>query len=725
MRKTTLAAGLAAALFAIGAGRPAAAVEGMWVPQQLPEIAPALKKAGLKLDPKQLADLTGDPMGAVVSLGGCTASFVSPNGLVATNHHCAYGAIQLNSTPEKNLIRDGFNAMTDAEELSAGPGARIYVLEAITDVTAQVKDAIAGARDPLARTQAVDDLEKRLVAQCEQEPGYRCRLYSFMGGNTWRLFKNLEIRDVRLVYAPPGSVGNYGGEIDNWMWPRHTGDFAFYRAYVGKDGKPAAYSKDNVPYRPKHWLKIARTPLHAGDFVMVAGYPGRTDRYALAAEFDFTADWLYPTVSRRYKELAAMVHAAGEKDPEIAVKYAATVKGWENTLKNYDGQLEGFKRMGAGRIKHEREQAVLDWLRAQGGKGKPALEAHARLQALLQQANATRNRDMIVANAGGALGNTALTLYRLAVERAKPDAAREQGYQDRDLPGIEGSLKQMDRRYVPAMDQQLQRYWLMQYIALPADQRLPALDAWLGGNDAAAVDAAIRRLNASKLGSQDARLSWFKADRAAFEASDDPAIRFAVALLPATLALEEQRKRLAGELVVPRMTYLQAVADYNRAHGRAVYPDANSSLRITFGHVMGYTKPGHSKPEPAFTTLPEVAAKATGQEPFDAPPALLDAIRDKRYGGLADKALGTVPVNFLSDLDITGGNSGSPVLDAEGHLVGLAFDGNWESVASNWVFDPSVTRMIAVDQRYMRWVMLEVMPAPRLLWEMGVPARDD
>lgn len=283
----------------------------------------------------------------------------------------------------------------------------------------------------------------------------------------------------------------------------------------------------------------------------------------------------------------------------------------------------------------------------------------------------------------------------------------------------------MDRRYVPAMDQQLQRYWLMQYIALPADQRLPALDAWLGGNDAAAVDAAIRRLNASKLGSQDARLAWLKADRAAFEASDDPAIRFAVALLPATLALEEQRKRLAGEVIEPRMTYLQAVADYNRAHGRAVYPDANSSLRITFGHVMGYTKPGHGKPEAAFTTLPEVAAKATGKEPFDAPPALLDAIRDKRYGGLADKALGTVPVNFLSDLDITGGNSGSPVLDAEGRLVGLAFDGNWESVASNWVFDPSVTRMIAVDQRYMRWVMLEVMPAPRLLWEMGVPARDD
>lgn len=245
MHKTRLVAALAAALATLA---PAAwADEGMWVPQQLPEIAGALKKAGLKLDPKQLSDLTGDPMGAVVSLGGCTGSFVSPQGLVATNHHCAYGAIQLNSTPEKNLIKDGFNAPTQADELSAGPNARIYVLEGITDVTAQAKAAMAAAgNDPVARANALEAFEKKITSDCEAEPGYRCRVYSFMGGITYRLFKNLEIKDVRLVYAPPSSVGKFGGDIDNWMWPRHTGDFSFYRAYVGKDGKPAPYSKDNV-----------------------------------------------------------------------------------------------------------------------------------------------------------------------------------------------------------------------------------------------------------------------------------------------------------------------------------------------------------------------------------------------------------------------------------------------------------------------------------------------
>ena len=719
MRKTMLATGIAVATMGTAA-LTAQAGEGMWVPQQLPEIAGPLKKAGLKLDPKQLADLTGDPMGAVVSLGNCTASFVSRQGLVVTNHHCAAGAIQLNSTAENNLLEKGFNAATTADEVSAGPNARIFVLDEITDVTAQAKAAIAAAAGPLERTRALEDLEKRLVAECEQGGGFRCRLYSFMGGNTYRLFRNIEIRDVRLAYAPPGSVGNYGGEIDNWMWPRHTGDFAFYRAYVGKDGKPAAFSKDNVPFQPKRFLRLADQPLREGDFVMVAGYPGSTNRYALAADFDATAGWTYPTVSRRFKELVAMVKAAGADNPDIAVKYASAMQGWENTLKNFDGQLEGFQRMGAAGIKREREQAVLQWLASRGADGKAALDAHAALTALSEEARATRERDAVIGNVGGALGSSALTLYRLAVEREKPDAQRESGFQQRDLPALEGGLRQMDRRYVPQMDRQIQRYWLMQYIALPSDQRVPAIDAWLGGNTAAAVDAALDRLNESKLGSLDERLKWFAADRKAFEASSDPAIRYAVAMLPTSLQLEEERKLRAGKTLLPRATYLQAVADYNQANGRAVYPDANSSLRITFGNVVGYTKPGKSTPEAAFTTLEQVAAKATGQEPFDAPQAQLDAIKARRYAGLADAKLKTVPVNFLSDLDITGGNSGSPVLDARGRLVGLAFDGNWESVASNWVFDPTVTRMISVDQRYMRWIMQEVMPAPRLLAEMGV-----
>jgi hypothetical protein len=718
MRMTMLAAAIATA--ATGWSHTTLAGEGMWVPQQLPEISAPLKKAGLKLDPKQLANLTGDPLGAVVSLGGCTASFVSPQGLVVTNHHCAYGAIQLNSTPEKNLMRDGFNAATPADEITAGPNARVYVLDAIDDVTQQVQAAIAAAPDALGRTKALETIEKKLVADCEATPGYRCRLYSFAGGNTYRLFKNLEIKDVRLVYAPPGSIGNYGGEVDNWMWPRHTGDFSFYRAYVGKDGKPAAFAADNVPYQPKQWLKIADKPLRADDFVMVAGYPGRTNRYALTSEFKDTAEWTYPAISRHYKAMTALVQAKGKQDPDIAVKYASTVRGWENTLKNYDGQLAGFVRTNAAETKQAEEAAVLGWLGKQGEAGKPAVDAHAQLETINAQTRATRDRDLVIGqlhNTG--ILSTATNLYRLAIEREKPDAEREQGYQQRDLPTIEGALKQMDRRYVPAMDRELQRYWLNEYAQLPKEQRLDTIDKWLGGSDAKAIDRALDKLGKSRLTANDERLQWFSADRKAFEKSKDQAIQYAVAVTPTLLKLEDERKIRAGETLAARPLYLKAVADYKASKGEAVYPDANGSLRITFGKVTPYTKLDGSKQQP-FTKLEEVAAKATGVEPFDAPQTLLDAIKAKRYGGLADRRLKTVPVNFLSDLDITGGNSGSPVLDAQGKLVGLAFDGNWESVSSNWVFDPAMTRMISVDQRYMRWIMQEVFAAPQLLEELGV-----
>ncbi len=720
MRPNLLAAAIAVPLSLLAA-QIAQAGEGMWVPQQLPEIAGPLKKAGLKLSPQQISDLTGDPMGAVVALGGCTASFVSPNGLVVTNHHCAYGAIQLNSTAENNLIKNGFNAPTTADEVSAGPNARVFVLDEITDVTKDAKAAIATAGDDaLARTKALEAFEKKLIADCEAEAGFRCRLYSFSGGNTYRLFKNLEIKDVRLAYAPPGSVGKFGGDIDNWMWPRHTGDFAFYRAYVGKDGKPAAFSKDNVPYRPKHWLKFADQPLGAGDFVMVAGYPGSTNRYALAAEFDNTAQWTYPTIARHYKNQIAMVEAAGKQNADIQVKYAATMAGWNNTSKNYDGQLEGFKRIDAAGQKQREEAAVLGWLKGQGAKGQPALDAHAKLLDLLEQSKATRDRDLTLAlfNNTAMLGS-ATQLYRLSIEREKPNAERESGYQERDLPAIEGGLKQLERRYVAAMDRQLQEYWLNEYIKLPADQRVAAVDAWLDGNDAAAVKRALDRLAGTKLGSTEERLKWFAADRKAFEASNDPAIQYAVAVMPTLLKLEQERKTRAGENLAARPVYLQALADYKKSQGEFVYPDANLSLRITFGNVMGYAPKDGVEYTP-FTTLEGVVAKETGQDPFDSPKALLDAVAAKRYGGLEDKRIGSVPVNYLSDLDITGGNSGSPVLDAHGKLVGLAFDGNWESVSSNWVFDPKMTRMIAVDGRYLRWIMQEVYPAPQLLKEMNV-----
>ena len=707
---------LAVLVAAISLSFAAQAKEGMWVPQQLPEIAGPLKQAGLKLDPKQIANLTGDPMGAVVALGGCTASLVSPDGLVVTNHHCAYGAIQLNSTAEKNLMTDGFHAATRGQELSAGPNARVYVMDQITEVTDKMLAATSPDQDGLARQKALEDTQKALIAECESEPGYRCTLYSFFGGQTYRLFRQIEIKDVRLVYAPPNAIGAYGGDIDNWMWPRHTGDFTFYRAYVGKDGKPAAYSTDNVPFKPRQHLKLATESLDAGDFVMVAGYPGTTNRYALFDEFQNVSGWQYPVVGQHLKNLITLVDAAGKADADIEVKYATSVRGWNNASKNWDGQLEGFARIDAAATKRAEEEAVLAWLRSRGDEGKAALEAHARLVELAAETRETRVRDLAVGQIAGTglLGNLR-GLYRLSTEREKPNAERAPGYQERDLPGIEGNTRQLDRRYDPRMEKQLLAYWLAEYVKLPADQRVAAIDAWLGGNDAAAIERALdETYSATKVGDIDARLALFKADRAAFESSTDPLVKLAVALQPTMLEQETKAKSRGGESTRHRPVYLAAVQDYKRSQGQGVYPDANLSLRITYGNVQGYN-PRDGVAYTPFTTLDGIVAKATGVEPFDAPKAQLDAI-----AAMSAEEKARVPVNFLSDLDITGGNSGSPVLNGKGELVGLAFDGNWESVSSNWVFDPTMTRMIAVDHRYMVWIMDKVYPAPNLLKELGV-----
>jgi len=248
---------LAPILVTLTAGTVTLADEGMWPPSQLPELRDELKSLGLRIDPARLSDLTEHPMNAVISLGGCTASFVSPEALVITNHHCAYGSIQYNSTQERNLLEEGFLARNRSEELPARPGTRVLVTVEVKDVTDRILGGLKRGMSGRERYQAIEDREKELIAECEKDEGHRCNVYGFHGGLQYNLIKQLEILDVRLVYAPASAIGNYGGDIDNWMWPRHVGDFSFYRAYVGRDGKPAEHSEENVPFRPKHYLKVA------------------------------------------------------------------------------------------------------------------------------------------------------------------------------------------------------------------------------------------------------------------------------------------------------------------------------------------------------------------------------------------------------------------------------------------------------------------------------------
>jgi hypothetical protein len=293
----------------------------MWMPKQLLAHADTLKTLGLAIDPAGLSDPTRAPLGAVVSLGGCTGSFVSDQGLVITNHHCVQGALQYNATPEHNFIEDGFLAKDRADERWAGPTARVYVAQKYVDVTGTMTEGLADIADDRARYLEIEKREKALVAACEKDrPGIRCRVAKFFGGAEWYQIEQLEIRDVRLVYAPHRGIGNFGGEVDNWRWPRHTGDYSFYRAYVGKDGRPADHAADNVPYRPEHWLRPASEPLAEGDLVMVAGYPGGTERLLTAEEAAEAAEWEYPRRITMYQELIGILDTVSQGSTELQIK---------------------------------------------------------------------------------------------------------------------------------------------------------------------------------------------------------------------------------------------------------------------------------------------------------------------------------------------------------------------------------------------------------------------
>ena len=703
----------------------AQADEGMWMPQQLPQVAKQLKAAGLKLDPASLTKLTEFPAGAIVSLGGCSASFVSPEGLVITNHHCVYNSVAINSTPQRDLLADGFLAKTLDEELPAAPGSRVFVTEEVTNVTNRIVTPEVAKLTGKARVDAMEKNQKTLVAECEKDAGYRCTVPSFYGGLEFYRIKQLEIRDVRLVHAPPSGVGKFGGDTDNWMWPRHTGDYGFYRAYVSRDGKAAEFSKDNVPYKPKHFLKIAKEGVKEGDFIMALGYPGRTNRHRLPSEVAFTFDWNYPAFVKASGETLAIIERETKNDPAAKLKYAGQVAGVNNYYKNRKGMIASYEGSDILARKTAEHNALKAWVNASPQRKAEFGADIEAVEKLIAERDANTKREFFLSYSTPRFLNSARALYRLANERTKPDFDRKSGYQERDLPRLTSSITGQDRTYDEKVDKALVLNFLKQYSAQPAGEHNVAFDNALGikpGMNEAELKAALDKLYAgSQLANKDFRVQWLNKSPAEFQASNDAFIKAAVALYDADRKDEAQEEELGGNIQKAYASYMKAKIAYMNSKGQAVYPDANSTLRVTFGNVKGreYGADGTGS-WTAFTTVKGVVAKHTGEGEFNAPEKQLAAIRAKDFGKYADPKLKTVPVDYLATLDITGGNSGSAALNAKAELIGLAFDGTLDSIISDWDFNKAATRDIQVDIRYILWNMEKVDHADNLLKEMGV-----
>ena len=729
-RRRRLASALPLALALLAPVAALRAVEGKWTPGQILEHDPAwLRELGLELPPETLWGPEGAGLlESVISIGGCSAGFVSADGLVATNHHCAFGLLQQHSTPERDLIEGGFLATAPAEELH-GEGTRALLPHATRDVTAEVEAAVPPGADDLARFRAIERKGSELVAECERKPNRRCQFAPFDGGVRYELVEGIEFPDVRVVYGPPRAIGEYGGEVDNWSWPRHTGDFALLRVWAGPDGGPAAPGKGTAPYRPRHFFPVSPDGVAPERFVLVAGYPGRTFRAETAAKMRQRAERWFPERARLLGRWMALLEEASAAGDTARIALASRIKTLANREKNARGQVAGIARGDLIGKREADERAVLAFAAA-AAASRPeladAVAAHEELASLVAESERTWERDFLLeqVDEGPLSLDLALDLVRWAKERQKPDTERDPDYKERNRERLADAVRIAQRRLHRPAEEALLVHWLERAAALPAGSRIAAVEPLLsvapeGSAGGAALASQVAALHAgTRLLDLDERLRMFEETPEQLRARRDPLLDLAFALDEELLALEERDDRHAGAVARLNPRWRRAVAEQA---GRPVAPDANGTLRVSLAHVRGYEPRDGVRMLPQ-TTLGGLVAKHTGEDPFDAPAELRAAAPAATSSRWADRALGDVPVAFLADADTTGGSSGSPVLDGRGRLVGINFDRVWENVANDFGYNPEVARNISVDVRFLLWV-LETTHGERaapLLRELGV-----
>ena len=691
------------------------AEEGMWLPEQVPGLADRLRVMGLGVDPGELADPMGEPLGSLVSLGNCTASFLSADGLMVTAAHCVTDYLEYASDEQHDYTLEGYVATDRRRELPAGPAAHVWITERIDDVTAEMQAKLGTKVADKDRTDAIERTASGIVATCERKGERRCSVVPLYEGRQWRLVVRKELHEVRVVYAPAQSVSMFGGDDDNWAWPRHCGDFALIRAWAAPDGSSAPYSDENIPYSPEHFLRVEPGGARPGEFVMMAGYPASTFRWRTAVEARHAEEVRYPSGVDLLQDLLRTATESGRASRESALKLESTQFRYRNTLKSFEGMIDNFSRSHITSRKEAFDAGLDAWVAADSRRAGYA-GAIAELRGLVSDDLATWRRDRLVSgltNTPRLLG-VALTGYHLAFERQFPDVDRDPGFQSRDVTDIRDRFKALARALDLPSDRALFRTLLVATQALPQNQRIPPIDTWIAASGG--IDAGLDAIYASRaLVELKGRERLLTADQVDFERSGDPWVRLAVALETWHRSVRSEKRARDGAIARLRPIYMDALIQFRPG---TIYPEANGTLRLSFGKVEGY-KPEDGAVYLPQTTLGGMAAKVRGA-PFHAPTRVLDEVPNAPRSRWSDPTLGDVPVDFLTTLDNTGGSSGSPAMNAHGALVGITFDRNWEAVAADWMYDPALTRSIHVDIRYLLWSLDQVDHAAVLLAEMGV-----
>ena len=700
---------------------PARGDEGMYLLDQIDDsMMGKMKKMGLELSLDEIYNKNGTGIAGAVINTGATASFVSPQGLLLTNHHVAFGAVQRISTPEQNYIENGFLAHSLQEEITA-PGYQAYVILSMSDVTGEVLSAVKDGMSDYDRHMALEKRIKEMIRKHEEKGDVECDVKNMNYGSKYYLFTYLKIKDMRIVYVPPRSIGEYGGEVDNWMWPRHTGDFSFLRAYVSPEGKPAEYSKDNVPYKPRTYLKISVKGIAEGDFTMIMGFPGRTSRHLPSVAVEDDMKFRYPFQIRTIGDIIRILEEFSGKDEEAAVKLVGNIKGLYNAIKNNEGMLEGLNRSKAFEAAEAREKAVLGHLKIDTKRGREYGEVFSKISGIYEERRKYRERSSLMSWMERGLLGHAMTINKWTIEQQKKDQEREPGYQERDLPNIELRMKIAQKSLVPEADRKILEYFLKRAIDLPEGQTIEAVkrifDQWPDlSRDEAAKRFLDKLYGGTKIISAEDRIKMLHMSREELIGQNDPFIQFASALETQKEIQRKRDKEFQGAFTRLMPLYLAGIEAWKK---EALYPDANGTLRFNYGQVKGYSPRDGIDYRPV-TSLRGIIEKDTGKEPFSSPERLLAVYREKDFGNWVDTKINDVPVDFLTTNDSTGGNSGSPVLNGRGELVGVLFDGTYESLFCDYNYDPDISRSIHVDVRYILFVAEKVDKALNVIEELDL-----
>lgn len=692
--------------------------EGMWLPMFIKRLNFAdMQKHGLQLTADEIYSVNNNSLkDAIVQLNGgsCTAEIISGQGLVLTNHHCAYGSIQSHSSTDHDYLTDGFWAKTLNDELP-NEGFSAALLVRMEDVTNKVLGELTDDMSEADRAKKIQEISQKLAAEAQEGNGYKAQVKSFFYGNEFYMFVYEVFEDIRLVGAPPSSVGKYGGDTDNWMWPRHTGDFSLMRIYAGKDNKPAKYSTDNIPFTPRHHLPVSIAGVEDGDYAMIMGYPGSTDRYLTSFGIEEELEYHQPTVVEIREKKLEIMRKYMNADDAVRIAYASKYAQVANYWKYYIGQQKQLKRNKVKAQKEALEADFTKWVNADPKRKAKYGDALKMIEDGVAETSKTSVGNTYMFEAG--LLGPEIVLFAFRNGRLIDAGLEDASLMESNKPKILAAAdKHFKDSHLP-LDRDMMEAMLKMYKSkVPADQQ-PAFFKVIDDKFKGDISKFVDEIYSSSIYTSKERLTAFLEKPSKKKLDKDYGRMVANDFIQMYFANQAAGGTTQENIDKGYRLFVDGIRKMNS--NKSYYPNANSTMRLTYGNVGSYNA-ADAVHYNYYTTLDGVMEKEDpSNDEFIVPSKLKDLHAKKDYGRYAN-AEGGLTVNFITNNDITGGNSGSPVINAKGELIGCAFDGNWEAMSGDIAFEPNVQRTICVDARYILFIIDKFAGATRLIDEMDI-----